>query len=213
MISCLYLEPMSCCSVLGLCLQGWALQSFLRAVAAALIPSRGLLWFPQRRQLSRLTGLATGIIQTECPERNEVTCDSVYVVKSDRREQDLEKQRGRNPNFFWKRLNITIKNICRPHVWLLLYYPPSPPIGRCLIPREWGRTDFRLSFLLELFYSLRGVCFLFFTRDKNCSFLGHPVFWVRLNWVYMGVSVWSVVFAVEGQLMQEPAPMSRSQGT
>lgn len=62
--------------------------------------SRGLLWFPQRRQLSRLTGLTTGIIQTECPERNEVTCDSVYVVKSDRREQDLEKQRGRNPNFF-----------------------------------------------------------------------------------------------------------------
>lgn len=36
---------------------------------------------------------------TACPERNEATCDSVHVVKSDRREQDLEKQRSRNPNF------------------------------------------------------------------------------------------------------------------
>lgn len=209
MISCLYLEPRSHCSVLGLCLQGWALQSFWRAVAAVLIPSRGLLWFPRRRQLSRLTGSVTGIIQTACPERNEATCDSVHVVKSDRREQDLEKQRSRNPNFSWKRLNITIKKTYRYHVWFLLYYPPSPPIGRCLIPREWGRTDFRQSFLLEL----RGVRFLLFTRDKNCSFFGHPVFWARLNWVHMAVSVWSVVFAVEGQLMQEPAPMSRSQGT
>lgn len=29
----------------------------------------------------------------------EATCDSVHVVKSDRREQDLEKQRSRNPIF------------------------------------------------------------------------------------------------------------------
>lgn len=78
-------------------------------MAAALIPSRGLLWFSQRRQLSRLTGLATGIIQTECPERNEATCDSVHVVKSDRREQDLEKQRSRNPNFFSKKTKYNYK--------------------------------------------------------------------------------------------------------
>lgn len=31
---------------------------------------------------------------------DRVPCDSVHVVKNDRREQDLEKQRSRNPNFF-----------------------------------------------------------------------------------------------------------------